>query len=66
MAYLVLRMFVKCRVQSLPTNKFMDFTNPPDNGKTSYSSNSSAGPALSVIELAENSEGKITAAIFSY
>ena len=66
MEYLVLWMFVKCRVQSSPINKFMDFTNPPDNGKTSYSSNSSAGPALSVIELAENSEGKITAAIFSY
>ena len=66
MEYLVLWMFVKCRVQSSPINKFMDFTNPPDIGKTSYSSNSSAGPALSVIEPAENSEGKITAAIFSY
>ena len=66
MEYLVLRMFVKCRVQSSPTNKFMDFTNTPDIGKTSYSSNFSAGPALSVIEPVENSEGKITAVVFSY
>ena len=66
MEYLVLRMLIKCRVQSLPTNKFMDFTYPHDIGKTSYSSNSSAGPALSVIGPAENYEGKITAVIFSY
>ena len=66
MEYLVLWRFVKCRVQSSPINKFMDFTNPPDIGKTSYSSNSSTGPALSVMEPAKNSEGKITHVIFSY